>query len=57
MLCSKNYQEGHEATTLRLTLWAVFEKMGPIRSNTIVIDKSATELNDSTTVINDDLWC
>ena len=57
MLCSKDYQEGHEATTLRLTMWAVFERMGPMRPNAIVIDKSATELNVFTAVINDDLWC
>ena len=57
MLCSKDYQEGHEATTLRLTLRAVFERMGPIRPNAIVIDKSATELNAFTAVINDDPWC
>ena len=57
MFCSKDYQEGHEATTLRLTLRAVFERMGPIRPNVIVIDKSATELNAFTAVINDDPWC
>ena len=57
MLCSKDYQEGHEATTLKLTLWAVFERMGPIRPNAIVIDKNAIELNAFTTVINNDPWC
>ena len=57
IFCSKDYQEGHEATTLRLILWAVFERLGPIRPNAIVIDKSITKLNAFTTVINDDPWC
>ena len=42
MLCSKDYQAGHEATPLKLTLQAVFERMGPITPNAIVIDKSTT---------------
>ena len=57
MFCSKDYQEDHEATTLRLTLRAVFERMGPIRPNAIVIDQNAIELNASTAVINDYPWC
>ena len=57
MLCSKYYQESHKTTTLRLILWAVFERMRPIKPNAIVIDKSATKLNAFTTDFNDNLWC
>ena len=57
MLCSKDYQASHEATTLRITLGAVFERMGPVRPNAIVIDKSTTEFNAFITVINEDPWC
>ena len=57
MFCSKDYPKGHEVTTLRLILRAVFERMRPIRSYAIVIDKSATDFNDFTAVINNDLWC
>ena len=57
MLCSKDYQAGHEATALRIILRAVFERMGPVRPNAIVIDKSTTEFNAFTTVINEDPWC
>jgi hypothetical protein len=39
---------------LKLTLRAVFERMGTIRPNAIMIDKSATKLNVFTTVINND---
>ena len=54
MFCFEDYQEGQKATTLKLTLRAVFERMGPIRPNAIVIDKNATKLNAFTTVINND---
>ena len=57
MLCSKDYQADHEATALRITLRVVFERMGPVRSNAIIIDKSTTEFNAFTTVINEDPWC
>ena len=39
MLCSKNYYKDHEAITLKLTLWAMFERMWPLRPNAIMIDK------------------
>ena len=57
MFCSKDYHEDHEVTVLKLTLQAMFERMGPIRPNAIVIDKSATELNDFTVLISNDPWC
>ena len=57
MFCSKDYQSGHEATTLKLTLQAVFEIMGPVNPNAIVIDKSATKFYVVTTMINNDPWC
>ena len=57
MLCSKDIQAGHEATALRFTLRAVLDRMGPVRPNAIVIDKSIIELNAFTTVINEDPWC
>ena len=56
MLCSKDYQAGHEATTFRLTLRVVFERMRPVSSNAIVFDKSTTKLNAFTTMINEDPW-
>ena len=57
MFCLKNYQACYEATALRLTLRAVFEKMGPVRPNAIVIDKNVTKLNIFIVLINDDPWC
>ena len=57
MLCSKDLQERYEATALKLTLRAVFERMGPIRPNAKLIDKSATDLNVFTTVIDNNPWC
>ena len=57
MFCSKDHQSDHEATTLRLTLRAVFERMGHVRPNAIIIDESTTELNVFTIVINEDPWC
>lgn len=57
MLYFQDYQKGHEAIALGITLRAVFERMGRIKPKTIVIDKNETKLNTFTFGINNDLWC
>lgn len=41
---------------LGLPLWAMSKRMGIVRPNAIVIDKSATEFNVIIIMINDDPW-
>ena len=53
----KRLLENYEAITLRLTLWAMFEIMGPNRPNAIMIDKIVTKLKFFTIVIIDHPWC
>lgn len=56
ILYSNDYQDGHKATTLKLTLRAMFKSLEAITPNVIVIDINAIELNDFTTKINDKPW-
>ena len=57
MLCSADVDKGHEVVALRLTLKAIFEKMGQVRPNAIVIDKSKTEYNAFKYIIDRDEAC
>ena len=54
MLCSADVDKNHESMALKLTLQAVFERMGNVRPNAIVIDKSKTEYNAFKYVIDRD---
>ena len=51
MLCSNDKNSGHEETALQLTMRKVFEVLGDIRPNAIVIDKNKTKY-DSYRVVN-----
>lgn len=50
-------EKGHEAVALRLTLKAIFEKIGEIRPIAIVIDKRQFEYNTFKYIIDCDEAC
>ena len=57
MLCSSDVKSGQESMALKLTWKVVFDKMGSVRPNAIIIDKCMTEFNALKNVIDEDLWC
>jgi hypothetical protein len=57
MLCSADKGSGQEGVALELTIKAVFDRLGDVRPNAIVIDKSNTEYNALMKVIEHDKFC
>jgi hypothetical protein len=57
MLCSADKGSGQEGVALELTMKAVFDRLGDVRPNAIVIDKSNTEYNALMKVIEHDKFC
>lgn len=53
IFCFKDYKKCHKALVFRFV--AIFKRMGHVRPNAIMIDKSVTKINVFITVINDDM--
>jgi hypothetical protein len=57
MLCSTDKGSGQEGVALQLNLKAVFDRLGDVRPNAIVIDKRNIEYNALMIVIEHDKFC
>jgi hypothetical protein len=57
MLCSTDKGSGQEGVALQLNLKAVFDRLGDVRPNAIVIDKRNIEYNALMNVIEHDKFC
>ena len=57
MLCSSKAGSNNEKDALEMTLRLVFKRMGSIRPNAIVIDKSWLEFNAIKKVVESDAYC
>ena len=57
MICSNDNKSGQVGTALYLTLKVIFENMGSIWPNVILIDKDKTERIVVLKVIKEDRFC
>ena len=57
MLCSSKAGSNNEKDALEMTFRLVFKRMGSIRPNAIVIDKSWLEFNANKKVVESDAYC